>query len=117
MDSALCPLPGQPVRGSRTGKPIMALLDLLGRTWALGILWNLRSTPATFRLLQQRCEHISPTLLNRRLQELQQAQLVDKGEQGYQLSPLGHELLHLILPMGQWAQHWASQLQQGACDV
>ena len=25
------PLPGRPVRGSDTGRPIMALLDLLGR--------------------------------------------------------------------------------------
>ena len=25
------PRPGRPVRGSRTGRPIMALLDLLGR--------------------------------------------------------------------------------------
>ena len=30
------------VRGSRTGRPIMALLDLLGRRWTLRILWELR---------------------------------------------------------------------------
>ena len=28
------PRPGQPVRGSKTGKPIMALFDLLGRIGA-----------------------------------------------------------------------------------
>jgi len=36
------PRPGRPVRGSRTGRPIMALLDLLGRRWVLRILWELR---------------------------------------------------------------------------
>ena len=35
------PIPGAQVRGSKTGKPIMALLDLMGRTWALGIVWQL----------------------------------------------------------------------------
>ena len=30
------------VRGSRSGRPIMALLDLLGRRWTLRILWELR---------------------------------------------------------------------------
>ena len=48
------PLPGRQVRGSTTGKPIMALLDLLGRTWSLGIIWHLHTGPATFRELQQR---------------------------------------------------------------
>ena len=38
-------LPGQPVRGSASGRPIMALLDLLGRRWALRILWELRDGP------------------------------------------------------------------------
>ena len=27
------PKPGRPVRGSRSGVPVMALLDLLGRRW------------------------------------------------------------------------------------
>jgi DNA-binding HxlR family transcriptional regulator len=30
------------VRGSKSGRPIMALLDLLGRRWTLRILWELR---------------------------------------------------------------------------
>ncbi|HUI71032.1 MAG TPA: hypothetical protein VL354_10975 [Spirochaetia bacterium] len=45
------PKPGRPVRGSTTGAPIMAL-DLLGRRWAMGILWNLAGGPSTFRALQ-----------------------------------------------------------------
>jgi len=104
------PLPGNKVRGSETGKPIMALLDLLGRTWALGIIWNLHQGPATFRQLQQRCEHISPTLLNSRLKELKSLKLVCIGEQGYQLSELGIELLSIILPLGNWSKQWASEL-------
>jgi len=56
------PLPGRPVRGSATGRPIMALLDLLGRRWALRVLWELRSGPVpSFRELQSRCGGVSST--------------------------------------------------------
>src|SRR3546814_3778710 len=53
---AKLPKPGQPVRGSRSGAPIMALFDLLGRRWAMGVLWTLSEGGAmTFRELQERC--------------------------------------------------------------
>ncbi len=104
------PLPGSQVRGSKTGKAIMALLDLLGRTWALGIIWNLQQGPATFRELQQRCEKISPTLLNSRLKELKALQLVDMQETGYQLTQQGVELIAIILPLGDWSKHWEKQV-------
>src|ERR1043166_5346486 len=43
------PRPGAPVRGSRTGRPIMALMDLLGRRGALRVLWVLREARLPFR--------------------------------------------------------------------
>jgi len=104
------PLPGLPVRGSKTGKPIMALFDLLGRTWALGIIWGLSQTACTFRELQSRCENISPTLLNTRLKELQGTLLVEKTVQGYALTQAGRELFILIEPMGQWSKQWAGYI-------
>jgi len=106
------PLPGSPVRGSKTGKPIMALLDLLGRTWALGIIWNLHSGPATFRELQQRCEKISPTLLNTRLKELKQLKLIESQQAGYQLSPQGIDLFDIISGLGDWSSQWAQRLKE-----
>lgn len=104
------PLPGTPVRGSTTGKPIMALFDLLGRTWSLGILWNLQQGPATFRELQHRCEQISPTLLNSRLKELITLHLVEKQACGYQLTQSGLALINIILPLGDWSKNWAKQV-------
>ncbi len=104
------PIPGAQVRGSKTGKPIMALLDLLGRTWALGIIWNLQQGPATFRELQQRCEQISPTLLNNRLKELKALQLINTQSCGYQLTQQGLELITIILPLGDWSKDWAKQI-------
>ena len=106
------PIPGQQVRGSKTGKPIMALLDLLGRTWALGIIWNLHRGPATFRELQQRCEKISPTLLNTRLKELKTLQLIESQQAGYQLSSQGIDLFEIISPLGSWSSQWAQALKE-----
>jgi len=57
---------GTPVRGSTTGRPIMVVLDLLGRRGALRILWELRGEPLTFRALQAACGS-NPGLLNTRL--------------------------------------------------
>ena len=106
------PLPGSPVRGSTTGKPIMALLDLLGRAWTLGIVWNLQQGPATFRELQLRCEQISPTLLNTRIKELKTLQLINMQDSGYQLTQQGQELISIILPLGDWSKKWAEQVLQ-----
>ena len=71
------PLPGQPVRGSTSGRPVMALLDLLGRRWALRVLWELRDGGGlTFRELQARCAEVSSSVLNDRLRELREAGIV-----------------------------------------
>jgi DNA-binding HxlR family transcriptional regulator len=63
------------VRGSRTGRPIMALLDLLGRRWTLRLVWDLRERPRRFRELQESIG-ASPTIINTRLAELREAGLV-----------------------------------------
>ncbi|MDB5876161.1 MAG: transcriptional regulator [Ramlibacter sp.] len=105
------PKPGKPVRGSRSGVPVMALLDLLGRRWALGVLWNLcNGGPCTFRELQERCEAMSPTVLNSRLKELREAGLVEHSEQGYRATLLGRELYALLVPLGVWSKKWAAKL-------
>ncbi|MBN9535345.1 MAG: helix-turn-helix transcriptional regulator [Alphaproteobacteria bacterium] len=95
------------VRGSRTGRPIMRLLDLLGRRWTLRIVWELRDEPRRFRDLQDLIG-ASPTIVNTRLSELREAKLVELDEAvGYRLTPLGRELLQLFLPLHTWSEKWA----------
>ena len=95
------------VRGSTTGRPIMALLDLLGRRWTLRIVWELREEPKRFRELQDLIG-ASPTIVNTRLAELREAKLVELDEAvGYRLTTLGNELLRLFLPLHLWAEKWA----------
>ena len=94
------------VRGSRTGRPIMVLLDLLGRRWTLRIVWELREEPRRFRELQDSIG-ASPTIINTRLSELREAKLVDLDpDSGYRLTALGEELLRLMLPLHVWSEKW-----------
>ena len=106
-------LPGRPSRGSRGGRPIMALLDLLGRRWTLRIVWELREGPRRFRELQELIG-ASPTMVNARLGELRAARLVElDAEAGYRLTPLGRELLRLFLPLHHWSEKWARAVAAG----
>jgi DNA-binding HxlR family transcriptional regulator len=105
------PLPHRRVRGSATGRPIMALLDLLGRRMALRILWELRETPLTFRALQEAAD-TNPSVLNARLKELREACIVAHGPEGYALTPHGQKLLAAFLPLHAWAEDWARLLKR-----
>lgn len=100
---------GRLVRGSRTGRPIMAVLDLLGRRWALRILWELRSETLNFRELRSRCDEMSPSVLNQRLSELRETGIVELADDGYRLTSRGSELLAALAPINEWAQRWAKR--------
>ena len=98
------------VRGSSTGRPIMVLLDLLGRRWTLRIVWELREEARRFRELQEAIG-ASPTIVNTRLAELREARLVElDAASGYRLTTLGRELLRLFLPLHVWSEKWAKTL-------
>ena len=103
------PRPGRRVRGSTRGRPIMALLDLLGRRWALRVVWELAREPLAFRELQAACGDISPTILNTRLRELREAGIVALGDAGYALAPEGRRLLEELRGLDAWAQRWAKR--------
>jgi DNA-binding HxlR family transcriptional regulator len=96
------------VRGSRTGRPIMVLLDLLGRRWTLRIIWELREQPLTSRALRTACDEASPTVLQARLSDLRDAGLVElmPGD-GYCLTGIGKELLQNFLPLHRFAERWS----------
>jgi DNA-binding HxlR family transcriptional regulator len=98
------------VRGSRTGRPIMVLLDLLVRRWVLRIVWELRAEPRRFRELQDAIG-ASPTIISGRLADLRAARLVELDpDRGYRLTALGKELLGLFLPLHVWSEKWAKSL-------
>jgi DNA-binding HxlR family transcriptional regulator len=98
------------VRGSKSGRPIMALLDLLGRRWTLRILWELRAQALTSRALRAACDEASPTVLQARLSELREAGLVElMPGNGYRLTAIGRELLENFLPLHRFAERWSKR--------
>lgn len=101
------PLPGTPVRGSDTGRPVMALLDLLGRRWTLRVLWELSQEHVGFRELQRRCDNMSSSMLNTRLAELDRAGFVTRKSGPWALTELGNKLLTELNPLYRFAESWA----------
>ena len=98
------------VRGSRTGRPIMVLLDLLGRRWTLRILWELREGPLTSRALRTACDEASPTVLQARLSELREAGFIELGDgSGYALTAFGRELSEKFMPLHHFAEKWSKR--------
>jgi DNA-binding HxlR family transcriptional regulator len=84
----------------------MVALDVLGRRWALRIIWELRDGPLGFRELQARCDAMSSSVLRARLVELVDEGLVEQGDDGYQLTKIGAQLRAAIDPLTRWAERW-----------
>jgi DNA-binding HxlR family transcriptional regulator len=110
MPKRIAPLTKRRVRGSTSGRPIMALLDLLGRRWTLRIIWELREQALTSRALRTACDDASPTVLQARLSDLRGAGFVEliPGD-GYRLTMLGRELLEEFLPVHRFAERWSKR--------
>jgi DNA-binding HxlR family transcriptional regulator len=103
------PRPGRPARGTRTGRPLLVAFDLLGRRWALRVLWELRGEHLGFRALQERCEGMSSSVLRDRLAELVGAALLETDDAGrYGVSGHGHTLLEALKPLARWAEDWGA---------
>lgn len=105
------PRPGRPVRGSKTGRPVMALFDLLGRRGALRILWELKGKALRFRPLSAAAD-LSPAVLNARLAELKAAALVEAQPEGYVLTSAGRELSVELMRFAQAAERWATKVEE-----
>jgi DNA-binding HxlR family transcriptional regulator len=100
------PLPKKIVRGSSSGIAIMAVFDLLGRKWNMRIMWELNSSSLSFRGLQERCDGMSPSVLNTRIKQLTEAKLIFTTSEGYKLTELGLSLMDTLNPLRDWASEW-----------
>jgi DNA-binding HxlR family transcriptional regulator len=79
-------------------------LDLLGRRWALRLVWELRRSALTFSELRRRA-NVSPSVLSTRLVELTEAGVVERdGGRRYRLSGRGRELARLLYELNRWAE-------------
>lgn len=95
--------------GTSSQRPLMALLDLVGRRWALRILWELRDGELTFVALRRAAGGLSQSVLTVRLAELKAARLVEAvPEGGYRLTADGQSLVQEMSRLDRWADRWAA---------
>ncbi len=115
MPMTRTPRPGRPVRGSDSGRPMMAALDLLGQRWTLRVIWELQQQPAGFRELRRRADAMSSSVLATRLRDLNDAGIVTTDSAGvYHLTELGHGLGPALEPLRTWADQWAADTARQA---
>ncbi len=95
----------------------MAALDLLGRRWALRILWELRNGPVGARELRDRCDSMSSSVLYDRLRELRLAGIVgQRSDDTYELTSIGADLQRALEPLVAWSNTWAQTRRDGKGD-
>ena len=98
-----------PTPDSRSGRPIMRLLDLLQRRWALRVLYEVAQRgPLSWSEVQAACDGVSPSVLSQRLRELCEAGLLEQDAQRrYEIGRDGEELETILLGLDAWAKRWA----------
>lgn len=104
---------GKPTRGSKTGRPVMVLLDLLGRRWAFRILFELDAHGTlTFSELLERCDPISPGVLSQRLRELVENRIIEPRTDGYALTRVARGLREPLTNLYSWSNRWAKTVRR-----
>jgi DNA-binding HxlR family transcriptional regulator len=87
-----------------TTKPIERALNVLGRRWAMRLIWELRRSTLTFSELRERTG-ISPSVLSARLGELVEAGILERDSgRRYRLSGRGRELARILYEVNRWAE-------------
>ena len=86
-------------------RAVESVLDLLGRRWALRLVWELRRSTLSFSELRGRTG-ISPSVLSARLRELVDSGVLERdGGRRYRLSGRGRELARILYELNRWAEH------------
>lgn len=104
--------------------PIAKAAEVLGERWTILIVRELLLGNSRYSGLQRALSQLSPTLLTRRLRQLQDCGLVvrspvsGRARAEYRLSPAGRELEPVLAGLGEWGMKWArGQMRADEFDV
>lgn len=104
--------------------PVAKATEIIGEKWTMLILRELLLGTCRFSDFQRAISRISPTVLSRRLKQLEETGIVVRkrvtGRDSYEyyLSPAGKELEPVVEQMAIWGMRWArSQLSDEELDV
>lgn len=104
--------------------PVSKTAQIIGEKWTLLIIRELLRGASRFNQIQRAMPRISPTVLNKRLGELQEHGVIERSripeQRGYEyhLTECGQELAPLVLHMAEWGMRWArSTMKDEELDV
>ncbi|MDH3286274.1 MAG: helix-turn-helix transcriptional regulator [Betaproteobacteria bacterium] len=92
--------------------PVAKALEVLGERWAMLVVRELLCGSTRFSELQRGLPNISPSMLSKRLSELEAAGLIMRkripGQRGWEyfLSEAGGELGEVVQKLGVWGMRW-----------
>ena len=100
--------------------PVSKAMELLDERWTLLVIRELLIGSERFNDLRRGLPRMSPTLLSRRLQQLENAGLVDRRVDGkdvrYTLTDAGRELQPVVEAVGAWGSRWVAELADQDLD-
>jgi DNA-binding HxlR family transcriptional regulator len=89
--------------------PVAMACELLSTRWTFLVIYELLHGSTRFNEIRRGVPRMSPTLLSKRLKELEEAKLIERVENGtteYHLTDSGRDLAPIIEGMGHWATRW-----------
>ncbi|AZV79354.1 transcriptional regulator [Parasedimentitalea marina] len=93
--------------------PLAMAAEILCTRWTMVLLREFVAGSTRFNDLRRGVPKMSPTLLSKRLKELEEAGIVERrpvpserGLQEYHLTEAGSDLKEVIMTMGMWGQKW-----------
>ncbi len=118
-------MPGTSKRPKGYGQycPLALAAELLCRRWTILVVSRLLDGCTSYSEIRQGVPRISPSLLSRRLQELEHAGIVIRKKVAgsdrhrYELTEAGNELNDTVNQLAVWGQHWARDNDADDLDV
>jgi DNA-binding HxlR family transcriptional regulator len=92
--------------------PVAMAAEIVCTRWTPLVLRELCAGSTRFNELRRGVPRMSPSLLSKRLKELEQAGVIERVETGepgaseYALTAAGRELEPIVLALGSWGQRW-----------
>lgn len=94
--------------------PVAKAMELLDERWTMLVVRELVAGSERFNELRRGLPRMSPTLLSRRLDQLERAGVVDHLGTGpdsrYRLTTAGRELAPIVEALGAWGIRWIGEL-------
>ncbi|MFL5871756.1 MAG: winged helix-turn-helix transcriptional regulator [Solirubrobacterales bacterium] len=98
-------------------RAVIDTLELLGRRWALRLVWELRRDALGFAQLRTRMG-VSPSVLAQRLRDLDAGGVVEQAvDRRYRLTPTGRELARVLYDLNRWAELAAREREEVILDT